>query len=202
MHKTKHSSPRAYSLTGRTPVPEWWLFRLHFCSRAGSEMISHMWRGSRTSASEKDAEMLHLREQQTGFLPLHILHAGTLLTVISPTWPSPLSSPLHPAPALEAGGFSNVRGCHFAKAMFSPPYQRKTHPRAWFLKGVPWSPMLESTKENLLWPPQILNKHPELCLTSTNSLIEPLKDNPDRQVPEWAWGRKHEGYLTRRTSSL
>lgn len=62
--------------------------------------------------------------------------------------------------------------------------------------------MLEST-ENLLWPPQILNKHPELCLTSTNSLTDSLKDNPDRQDPQWAWGRqKHEGYLTRGTSSL
>lgn len=95
-----------------------------------------------------------------------------------PLDPVPLFLTLAPYPcSREVGGFSGCERFPLAKAMFSPPYQWKTHPRAWFLKWCSWSHHVRVNWEPLVAPPQIPQQTPGLCLTSTNSLTDSLKDN-------------------------
>lgn len=154
-------SPRAYSLTGRTPVPEMWLFMLHFGIRAGSQMISYMWRGSWTSQPQRRM----LTKWQKCFTSvssklvsdLCIFYIHTPHCDIFHLTQSPFLN-LAPYPCSRCWRLFQLWGVATCKSNVFPTLSVKNTSEGLISQMACRGPtMLESAKENLLWPPYSTN---------------------------------------------
>lgn len=175
---TKHIfSQGASILMEKMHIPKMWFFscqRLELCFLHWGwvQMISNICR--RTWSTQPQRRMstklqIYLCEQRTVLLYVHILHANTLLIIISSTWLSSLLSSYFCSRCLR---LCKMWGCYLKKQC--PPCSlsgllRKTYTTASFLN---WAP----------WPIHVRINWEESLGVSIN-----WEPHPGKQIPEWTW---------------